>query len=58
MTKELWIVRYVFESLVGKDQYVWIELAKHYIIDVVFMPYQRMNRTWNNPCELDHIGVR
>jgi hypothetical protein len=26
MAKELWIVRYGFESLVGKDQYGWREL--------------------------------
>jgi hypothetical protein len=39
MAKGSWIVRYGFESLVGKDQYDWRELAKQDISDEVFILY-------------------
>jgi hypothetical protein len=56
MAKGLWFVRYGFESLVGKDQYDWWELAKQDISDEAFMLYQSMNEAWNYSCEFDHIS--
>jgi hypothetical protein len=33
-------------------------LDKQDIIDEAFMPYQSMNETWNNSCELHHTSVK
>jgi hypothetical protein len=40
----IWRRKYEFESLVGKDQHEWKELAKQNIIDEVLMLYQSMNK--------------
>jgi hypothetical protein len=59
---EIWqligLARHRFWEFEWQDQNDWKELAKQDIIDVVFMLYQSMIRTWKDSCELDHISVK
>jgi hypothetical protein len=50
MAKELWIVRYGFWELEWQDQMIGENWTTQNIVDVVFMLYQNMNRTWNSSC--------
>jgi hypothetical protein len=51
MAKEMRIVGYVFESLVGRFIMMGENWTKQDIIDIVYMLYQSLNRSWNNSCE-------
>jgi hypothetical protein len=41
MTEEIWIVKYEFESLVGKDQMIWLDRIRlgKILLTKIFMLY-------------------